>query len=237
MTRNVGDSIKASNANWSFGGDVAKTFDSHVEKSVPLYHEGHTLVAQLSDFFMQNGSVAHELGCSTGLLLSKLAIRNSEKNVRIVGFDLEDEMVAKAKARCKEFDSVKCEQADILEVDFEPSDLIVAYYTVQFIQPKFRQILIDKIYQSLNWGGAFIMFEKVRAADARFQDISTALYTDYKIQQGFSEEEIVGKTLSLKGVLEPFSTQGNIDMLNRAGFVDIMSISKYVCFEGFLAIK
>lgn len=237
MTRNVGDSIKASNANWSFGGDVAKTFDSHVEKSVPLYHEGHTLVAQLSDFFMQNGSVAHELGCSTGLLLSKLAIRNSEKNVRIVGFDLEDEMVAKAEARCKEFDSVKCEQADILEVDLEPSDLIVAYYTVQFIQPKFRQILIDKIYQSLNWGGAFIMFEKVRAADARFQDISTALYTDYKIQQGFSEEEIVGKTLSLKGVLEPFSTQGNIDMLNRAGFVDIMSISKYVCFEGFLAIK
>ena len=37
--------------------------------------------------------------------------------------------------------------------------------------------------------------------------------------------------------MEPFSTQGNIDLMKRAGFVDIMPVSKWVCFEGFLAIK
>jgi tRNA (cmo5U34)-methyltransferase len=37
--------------------------------------------------------------------------------------------------------------------------------------------------------------------------------------------------------MEPFSSQGNIDMLKRAGFVDIVTVQKYVCFEGFLAIK
>jgi tRNA (cmo5U34)-methyltransferase len=41
----------------------------------------------------------------------------------------------------------------------------------------------------------------------------------------------------LKGVLEPFSTQGNTDLLRRAGFVDLMTVMKYVCFEGYLAIK
>ncbi|MEK7298654.1 MAG: methyltransferase, partial [Candidatus Margulisiibacteriota bacterium] len=41
----------------------------------------------------------------------------------------------------------------------------------------------------------------------------------------------------LKGVLEPFSTQGNLDLLKRAGFVDVTSVMKYICFEGFLAIK
>ena len=45
------------------------------------------------------------------------------------------------------------------------------------------------------------------------------------------------KSRSLKGVMEPFSTQGNLDMLKRAGFQDVMTIQKYVCFEGFLAIK
>ena len=65
----------------------------------------------------------------------------------------------------------------------------------------------------------------------------TALYTDYKIDQGYNAEEIVSKTRSLKGVLEPFSTAGNLDLFKRAGFVDVMSIFKYVCFEGFLAIK
>ena len=37
--------------------------------------------------------------------------------------------------------------------------------------------------------------------------------------------------------VEPFSTQGNLDLMSRAGFVDINTILKYICFEGWLAIK
>ena len=81
------------------------------------------------------------------------------------------------------------------------------------------------------------MFEKVRGPDARFQDMLTALYNDYKLEQGYDANEIIAKARSLKGVLEPFSTQGNLDMLHRAGFVDVMTIMKYICFEGFIAIK
>ncbi len=126
---------------------------------------------------------------------------------------------------------------DILSCELEQSDFIVSYYVLQFVRPSQRQELIDRIYKNLKWGGAFICFEKVRAPDARFQDMMTALYTDYKIDQGYNADEIVGKTRSLKGVLEPFSTAGNMDLFKRAGFVDVMSIFKYVCFEGFLCIK
>ena len=122
-------------------------------------------------------------------------------------------------------------------MDLEKADMIISYYTIQFIKPRERQLIFDKIYDSLNWGGAFVLFEKVRGTDARFQDIFTALYNDYKLEQGFTKEEIFDKTRSLKGVLEPFSTQGNLDLLQRAGFKDVVSIMKYVCFEGFLAIK
>ena len=80
-------------------------------------------------------------------------------------------------------------------------------------------------------------FFKLFSSDARFQDMMTAIYTDYKIEQGYNADKIVSKARSLKGVLEPFSTQGNLDLLKRSGFVDIMIIMKYVCFEGFLAIK
>ena len=81
------------------------------------------------------------------------------------------------------------------------------------------------------------MFEKTRGSDARFQDILTTLYTDYKLRKGYSPEDIVSKTRSLKGVLEPFSSQGNIELLERAGFKDINVVQKYICFEGFIAIK
>src|SRR3546814_18381109 len=89
-----------------------------------------------------------------------------------------------------------------------------------------RQQLIDKIYQTLQWGGAFLLFEKVRGPDARFQDILTTLYNDHKLKQGYTPDEIVSKARSLKGVLEPFSTQGNLDLLKRAGFADVTTVMK-----------
>ena len=126
---------------------------------------------------------------------------------------------------------------DVVNYDFEKNDFLISFFTIQFIHPKHRQDLINKIYNSLNWGGAFLFFEKVRYNDARFQDIFTTLYNDYKLIMGYSPDEIINKTRSLKGILEPFSTKGNLDMLKRAGFVDITSIIKDISFEGFLAIK
>ena len=88
-----------------------------------------------------------------------------------------------------------------------------------------------------SFGRVLILFEKVRAPDARFQDMATALYSDFKTEQGFSDVEILSKSRSLRGVLEPFSSGANIGLLQRAGFIDIWPIMKYICFEGFVAIK
>lgn len=237
---NAGEGIQAANAAWTFGADTPKNFDSHVRRSVPFYEEGHGLVVQLSDFFVKRDSVCYELGSATGALTKKLAERHS-KSVKWVGLDSEAAMVAQAKtsldASDKKPGNVQFLNEDINLFPYEPSDFMVSYYTVQFVPPRLRQELLNRVYQSLNWGGAFVLFEKVRGADARFQDILTNLYTDYKLQQGYEPQEIIAKSRSLKGVLEPFSTQGNIDLLKRAGFADIMTIFKYVCFEGFLCIK
>lgn len=236
----VGDGLKATNANWSFSGEVANHFDEHVSRSVPFYQAGHELVCALSDFFVKPGSRAYEIGCSTGTLTLKLAAHNAAKaDARFVGIDIVPEMTAVAESKRAKagLTNVSFVADDVLAMELEPADLVVAYYTIQFIRPSVRQQLLTKIYNSLEWGGALLMFEKVRGPDARFQDILTTLYSDYKLEQGYTSEEIVSKTRSLKGVLEPFSTQGNLDLLRRAGFVDVMTVMKYLCFEGFLAIK
>ena len=234
----VGDGIHAGHGDWSFGGDVPKTFDDHVSKSVPIYKEGHDLICNLSDFFVKDDSVVYEIGCSTGVLISRLAEHSSSKSgARFVGVDIEASMIEHAKNNHPGMCNVEFLVEDALLIDMEPSDFIVCYYTVQFIRPSLRQQLIDKLYDSLNWGGGLVLFEKVRGVDARFQDIFTILYAEYKLDKGYAPEAILSKTLSLKGVLEPFSTQGNIDMLRRSGFSDINTIQKYLCFEGFLAIK
>ena len=67
--------------------------------------------------------------------------------------------------------------------------------------------------------------------------ILTQLYIlSLKLKTTFLQKKFFSKTKS-KGVLEPFSTLGNIQMLERSGFKDICSILKFGPFEGFLAIK
>lgn len=234
----VGHDITAPNAGWTFNEDVVATFVDHIRQSVPLYEQGHDLICQLSDFYVQPESLVYEIGTSTGELIRKLALHNSGKpNARWVGIDVEEAMVAQATKHCADVPSVKIINDDARFMDLDMADMVVSYYTMQFVPPRYRQDLFDKIYETLNWGGAFIMFEKVRGPDARFQDVLTQLYTEFKLRNGFDCDEIIEKSRSLKGVLEPFSTQGNLDLLNRAGFKDVVTVQKYLCFEGFLAVK
>lgn len=231
----VGDVIEAGNANWRFSGAASKQFEQHIRRSVPCYDMGHDIVLSLSDFFIHSGSVVYDLGSATGLLSKQLAARHHNKNVRLTGIDLEPDMISEASNELPEGVQFDCQ--DVVTATLEPNDLSISYYTMQFVQPRFRQQVFNKIYDALHWGGGFILFEKVRAPDARFQDMMTTLYHDYKLEQGYSGEEIVNKSRSLKGVLEPFSSAANIGLLERAGFSDVTSVFKYLCFEGFLAIK
>lgn len=235
----TGDGILATRAGWSFGGGTPEKFAEHITKSVPHYEGGHKLVEQISDYFIKKDSVAYDIGCSTGSLVQRLAKRHPP-SCRWIGLDIEPDMVRYAMethARNSDCENVEYVVRDACDMDYLPCDLIVAYYSVQFVLPRRRQELITTIFKSLNWGGAFLLFEKVRAPDARFQDIASALYVDFKLENGYSPNEILEKASSIKGVLEPFSTNGNLDLLRRAGFVDVMTVFKYICFEGFLAIK
>ncbi|MBB4100429.1 methyltransferase domain-containing protein [Sphingomonas kyeonggiensis] len=240
-----GDNIAMEPARWNFGGDVPGKFVAHAQRSIPYYDDCHELIARISDYFVSSQSTCYDLGTSTGRLLTRLAARHPP-GVRWIGIDCEAEMVREAQTAFKSATAngpdtgrrtVEFVEADICDYPFERADLIIAYYTVQFISPRRRQELINRLYETLNWGGALLLFEKVRGPDARFQDIAAGLYTEMKLEHGYTAEEILAKSRSLKGVLEPFSTEGNRSLLERAGFVDIMTVFKYVCFEGFLAIR
>lgn len=233
----VGDAIQAASGQWRFDSEVPSRFDEHVRRSVPFYDEGHALICRLAERFLGPEALVYDLGCSTGTLTRRLAESISIEGARFIAIDIEPAMVALAAERCRDLDRIEVRQADLIDLELEPADLIVAYYSLQFIRPRHRQAVFDRLHQALHWGGALLLFEKVRAPDARFQDAMTQLYTDFKRSRGYSEAEILAKARSLQGVLEPFSTQGNLDLMHRAGFVDIMSVFKYICFEGFLAIK
>lgn len=237
-SNNVGDSIKAPLGGWSFSGDVSQTFDEHITKSVPDYRSMHQLILKLSDFFVRQDSVIYDLGCSTGSLTRALGrwFEGGRDSAQIIGVDIAPEMIEFAKIH-NEHHAVQYVASDILGFELKKSDFVILNLTAQFIPPKCRDELIQKIWLALNWGGGLILFEKIRGSDARFHDIFTALYRDYKEEQGFTLEEIASKEKSLRGVMEPFSEKGNLQLLRAAGFEDIETVFRSIPFSGFLAIK
>ena len=230
--------IYAKNSEWTFGKNIPKKFDFHINKSIPFYREMHILINNLSDFFLKKNSICYDIGSSTGTLLRQIYKRHHSKKLKLFGIEIEKNMIIQAKKENKNNKSnIKFLHKDIKKITLKKSDLVLSCYTLQFIEPKYWQDVVKKIYKSLNWGGAFIIFEKIRASDARFQDIFNQIYNEFKILNNFDEKEIINKSRSLKGILEPFSEYGNIGLLKRAGFIDIIPIMQWTCFKGFLCIK
>ncbi len=236
--KKLGQNLKAANASWTFEKDVWKNFDKHINKSIPLYLLCHKLGIEISDFFLEENAKVIDIGCSTGTFIQKLNSRHQNKNLQIKGYDSVKKMLDAAKKNNRNKKNIKFINKDITKSKFPNNiDLITSFFTISFVKPANRQVVFNKIYKSLNWGGAFVFFDKVRAPDARFQDIMTQIYTNYKLDRNFSSDEILNKSSSLKGVLEPYSTNENFLFLKRSGFKDYMTIFKCVTFEGFLAIK
>jgi len=228
--------ISADKFSWKFDKKVSKNFSDHAKKSIPFYEISHELVLSLSNFFLKNQSTCYDIGCSTGSLVKKIYNNNKKKKLKIIGIDNSYAMIQQAK-KINLNNNIAFYKKNLEDLKFKKSDLIISLYTIQFLQPKFRQILFNKIYKSLNWGGAFIIFEKIRGNDARFQDILTFLHFDFKTAQGLRSGEIINKEISLRSVMEPYTIKANLEFMKRAGFKDIMPICQFLCFKGFLAIK
>lgn len=228
--------MKLKNGGWSFGGNLPNKFENHITKSVPHYLEGHQMIVRLSDYFLKERSVCYDIGCSTGNLLKKISAYSSKEKIKLIGIEKEKKMYNYAKSQINN-KKIKLLNKDFKGIKLVKSDMIISYYTIQFIAPSIRQSILNKIFKSLNWGGAFIMFEKIRGNDARFHDILNSLYLDFKEDNKLNTQHIINKSKSLRGILEPFSDQGNLGLIKRAGFKDIQTIMQSMCFKGYLCIK
>ena len=164
----VGTNINVERGNWKFDSSVVDNFQEHIKTSVPLYTEGHEMICMLSDYFCENGSYVYDIGCSRGELIKKLAAY-SNLSLNIIGIESECSF---AEAASYEISSkneeknpfsnhnIQIVNESILDSSLSESSLITSYYTMQFIHPRYRQDLFDKIYSSLHWGGHLLYLRK-----------------------------------------------------------------------------
>ena len=225
---------------WEFDKDVTEVFDNMLERSIPQYEIMRKACFDLGCKFIQQHSHIVDLGCSRGEALSPF-IEKYQTNNRYYGIEISQPMLEASRLRFSK--EIKEGLVFINELDlrnhYPPiiASLTLAVLTVQFISIEYRQRLIQCIYDTTIPKGAFIFVEKVLGNTANIDKEMVDIYYQLKASNGYSQEQIERKRLSLEGVLVPVTAKWDEELLRMAGFKEIDCFWRWINFAGWIAIK
>ena len=209
-----------------FDFSTIQDFDNHISKSILGYDVLHSLIVNISSFFIKTGVVPVDLGCTSGKLIK---ILEQQYGCKCIGFDITD---AQFEAG---FDLRK---QDITAIDFEipQTNIIYSIFTLQFIDYSHRLTLLKKIHASLYKNGAFVFCEKEICSNGVIQEVFT--FSNYQNKQkAFSPGEILKKEIDLRSIMNPLETSDNMELLREAGFKVIEPFFQSLNFKGYLCKK
>lgn len=231
--RNVDmSSIKMEKTGKDFSFDSIEDFDDHIALSIPNYSHIHELVLLISSYFVKSGHNVYDIGCSKGTLLLKLAEAHKQKEVGYFGYDIASNLLPESKGRLNFI------KQDITkpEVLFNNANLVLSLFTLQFLNENDRIKVLERVYKSMNKGGALIVCEKVYSSTGLIQDIFNFTHYDLKAKQ-FNQEDILGKQQKLREIMMPTSAEENTKSFKKAGFRIIDQFFQSLNFRGWILIK
>ncbi|OOQ17399.1 carboxy-S-adenosyl-L-methionine synthase CmoA [Helicobacter pylori] len=236
------------NKRFCFDEKVAHVFDDMLERSIPYYHE----ILNLGAYFIAQNlkenvypkplpkpltkPLIYDLGCSTGNFFIALN-QQIQQDIELVGIDNSMPMLKEAQEKLKDFNNVRFECMDFLEVEFKEASAFSLLFVLQFVRPMQREVLLKKIYNSLALNGVLLVGEKIMSEDRILDKQMIELYYLYKQNQGYSHNEIAFKREALENVLVPYSLKENIALLESVGFKHVEALFKWVNFTLLVARK
>ncbi|MGE0487777.1 MAG: methyltransferase domain-containing protein [Vulcanimicrobiota bacterium] len=234
------ESQEASYESFEFNAPVAQVFDDMVRRSVPHYEAVQELMARLVLARGADGPI-YDLGCSTGNTLVRL-VELAEEPLKLVGVDQSQAMLdhaAQKLAPRRERHDIELVRADIEPPEFAqgPPTAVILSLVAQFLRPVRRQALLDQIRARLKPGGCLVMLEKVILPGRQTNNLYIEQHHHFKLEQGYSVDEIRRKREALENRLVPFEPEENLQMLGRAGFSEVSIFFSWLNFQGYLALK
>ena len=225
---------------WKFNGEVTAVFDDMLARSIPQYEVMREAVFQAGRRFQQDNTDIVDLGCSRGEAVAPFINEFGAHNTYWL-CEVSEPMLAAATKRFQGYvdaSIVKLRSEDLREW-FPPTraSVILSVLTLMFVPIERRQRLIQDAYDHLVSGGAFVIVEKVLGSTAQMDQMMVDLYYDQKRRNGYTEDQIERKRLSLQGVLVPVTAAWNEELLRMAGFREVDCFWRWMNFAAWVAIK
>ena len=213
-------------------------FDTHIDQSVRGYSNLWTDVLKFSEYFVEDGTCVVDIGCSTGKLLKSMKEQNEKFAPKCFykGIEIEEDFFPELIDE----DQLKFWKGDVRSFEWVTGavncSLVTSIFSLQFMPKTNRQQIIDRIYEALVKGGAFIFSEKIFSSDSQLQEMMQFCYYDYK-RQFYSAEELLDKEVNLRHMMKPLTYSELIEMVQNAGFESVQPFWQNFNFVGIIAIK
>lgn len=224
---------EASHEKFSFT-NFSKEFDDHIDKSIRGYSTLRSDVVKISKYFVEDETTVLDLGCSQGSLLRMMYEQNDHTTTsHYLGVDVNDSF----SPHWKNENRLEYVVDDITTMDF-PKDLslVTSLFTFQFIPERKRLPLMEKIYENLVEGGAFVFSEKLLSVGGKVQNMMEFMYYDYK-RNNFTDTEIFDKEFELRHLAKLTNEDLLIKQLLGVGFRQIQTFWRNYNFVGMIALK
>ena len=219
-------------------------FDEHIDWSIRGYSNLLGDIIGFSRYFVEGNTNVVDLGCSTGKTTERMLLHNKDhcNNATYVGVEIAEGFFDNLDERLEKLDKkepwaqVEFHKGDVRDYEFDNCSLVTSIFTLQFMPKKDRKAVIEKIFDGLNIGFAYIFAEKIYTENAFIQDMLTFNYYDFKCQK-FEYNDIMSKEQTLRHMLKPNTWKEIEDMLMGAGFKSVQVFWQNFLFLGAIAIK
>lgn len=228
-------------ASFSFDEQVVRVFPDMIKRSVPGYSQILGMTGVIAKRYVPEGGRIYDLGASLGAATLSVAQQLAPlQKLTLTAVDNAPAMTERCSKLLQETlpnRSVEVICADIRTMDYQPCDLILLNFTLQFLPPEDRLPLLQRLHQALRPGGALILGEKVHFSDPREAQLLYELHHDFKRANGYSNLEISQKRTALEDVLRTDTPDTHLNRLHQCGFSFSTQWFQYLNFASFLAIK
>lgn len=225
---------------WKFDASVTQVFDDMLERSIPQYEIMRRACFDLARKYRQHKTDIVDLGCSRGGAIAALVDEYGATN-HFVGIEVSSEMLDASRRRFQGY--IDTGIVSMRDLDLRTgypnvsASVTLCVLTLQFTPIEYRLRILRDIYRHTIPGGALILVEKVLGATADLDAAMVEIYYGMKANNGYTQDQIERKRLSLEGVLVPVTARWNEEMLHMTGFHEVDCFWRWMNFAGWIAVR